>query len=593
MLIGPYCSQNRANNIHFGEAKMNVCAFSDVHGKEKGLVDMYANIDRCSDQIFLDKNKPNTLNVMAIVGDCFFNADSKGYLSSKDLTTGEIQLEFLNEFISSVKKIVPGLKTYFTVGNHDLDGGDNLMFKLLKKADMKTILTNVDFDRSKEIVELSSSEKSRMLAKSKILKVKDDKNPELYHKALLLGVSSIGLGYFFPEMDGEPGITDNFVVFDKFKHTEKATKEEELKRTYKALFDEISKFKEENPNSPVIIMSHTGDAVAKFIAKNVDVDFILSGHDHIDLADEDYIPVPGRRTKIISLSQDGKLLKAMQLHFTDKGQMDSVRVNTILSSDIPSLESNPIESKINETLRLDNRPLLQLYPDDEKLDVSSVRYGNSKLANTVTDMILNQIRQRDPEVLAVGIAASAFRRSLANYSSNIDIINVLSGSIESQSLIRTGNLSGQNLAEFILENVAKNKVKPNNLPLTQWSGIKIDKAGLVNILNSEIDSESKEYLLDNLETRYNLLRCNEEKISKCIEIKNASGRYEHIKFYKNYKVALPNKFFVRSETLSVKEFGKYFHKPEFGDVTLNDLMRENLEANNYKIKVSDDIRIIE
>lgn len=591
MINTNYHNRTRISNVNFGESQINICTFSDLHGREKELVPMYANIEKSADKIFINKDKNSTLNVMTIIGDYFFNTDSKGYLSDKQKTAGEFQLVFLNKFIESVKKVVPGIKTYFTVGNHDLDGGDKLLFKLLKKADMQTVLTNVDFDNSNEIAILTDSERDKILAKSKVLTVEDSKNPEKKNSVLLLGLSSLGLDYFFPKADGKAGITDNFKVFDRFAHTEKSTKENELEKTYSVVIDEIAKFKENNPNSPVIIMSHTGDVVAKLIAKNVPVDFILSGHDHIDLPDEDYMPVPDRRTKIISLAQDGKLFKSLQLHFSDEGQMDSVRVKTVLSTDAPAVENNPIKDTINETLQKDNIPTLKTIPAGKKLDKDNVRYGNSPLANTVTDMILEQIQEKDPDVLATGIASSAFRRGLADGSSNIDIINVLSGSIESQSVIKVGELTGHNLAEVILENVAKNRVKPDNLPLIQWSGIKIDKAGLIKIINSEINPDSKETLLDKEETRYKLIDNKFDEISKCIQIKNSSGEFEPIQLEKPYKIAMPNKFFVRSETVSVKKYGNKFDEPEFGDMTLNDLFRENLEKNNYTVKVSDDVRV--
>jgi|GEM_PF-1365251 len=564
MLINPNFLAK--NNISFGESQVNICAFSDLHGNIDKLIPMYASIESQTDDIFVKKDKHSTLNATTIVGDYFFNPDLKGFVSDKNKNAGDYQLLFLQTYLNNVKKIIPKMKTFFIIGNHDLDAGDQFLFNLLKKVNMQSIVTNFDHD---------SSEKSFLL-KSKVLTVPDDKNPEMKNKVLLLGLMLPNLDYYYPKADGKSCLTSNFNVLDRFKHDEAKTNEDELKETYRVLNDEISKFKLENPDAPVIILAHTGEKIAKFVADNVPVDFILSGHDHFD-SNEEYITKSGNKTKIISLSEDGKLFKSLQLHFSDEGKLDNSIIKTFKPHQTPELENNPVKKVFEKELKKDLDIILKTVPGGVILSNENVTFDDSPLANTITDAILKEIKKKDPEVAALGVTSSSFRKSISDGSNNTDILTVLSGSTESQSIIQSGEINGKILAEFILE-YTRNNVTSKRKRTVRWAGIRVNRTKLTELIKNESSGK------DILESR-------RSDISDCIEIMNQNGEYEPVDLTKTYKIALQNKFFIKSTIESIKK-----HKDRFKDVypentTLTDLLSKNLQETDYKVQVSDDIRI--
>ena len=69
--------------------------------------------------------------MLAIAGDYFMNPLKRGYLQNPGFTGGDIQYNFLQKLLYTVK-IGSGkgaaFDAVFTPGNHDLDGGDNWLF---------------------------------------------------------------------------------------------------------------------------------------------------------------------------------------------------------------------------------------------------------------------------------------------------------------------------------------------------------------------------------------------------------------------------------------------------------------------------------
>jgi len=559
------------NSVSFGESQVNICAFSDLHGNINELVPMYACIENQADDIFVKKDRKSTKNIMTIVGDYFFNPNIKGFISDKEKTAGDYQLTILQAFLDNVKKIIPKANPFFVIGNHDLDAGDNFLFNLLKKADMQYIITNFDFDSKQTDKKLNNK-----LIKSKIITVQDDKNPKAENKVLVLGLMLPSLGYYFPKVNGNSSLTDNFNVLDRFEHDESKTKEEELKETYKVLNEEISKFKLNNPDAPVIILAHTGEKIAKFVADNVPVDFILSGHDHFD-SNEKYITKSGNKTEIISLSKDGELLKSLQLHFSDEGKLDNSVVKTFKPHQSPELKNNPVKQVLEKELAKDLNLTLKTIPAGAMLSKDKVTIDDSPLANAITDTIFREIKKKDTEIVALGVTSSSFRRSLSDGSNNADMLTALSGSIESQSLVQSGVVDGKILAEFILE-YTRNNINAKKKRTVRWAGIKVNRTKLTEMIKNENSS-------------INILETRGSDVAKCIEIMNQQGEYEFVNLTKTYKIALQNKFFIRSTIDSIKKYKARFKNVYPEDITLTNLFIKSLQENNYTLDVSDDVRI--
>ena len=105
---------------------------------------------------------PSTLNVFALVGDWFINPSKRGFLTHPEKSNGELQNDALLETIKSVKgtlnktvaKITgketssDQLEVLYQLGNHCLDGGDGFALDFMKKNPMKSLITNVNLEKS-------------------------------------------------------------------------------------------------------------------------------------------------------------------------------------------------------------------------------------------------------------------------------------------------------------------------------------------------------------------------------------------------------------------------------------------------------------
>ena len=83
------------------------------------------------------------------------------------------------------------------MGNHDLDGGDKFMYKVMKNSDMHTLITNVDTENSAGIQKIMKSNKDSAV-KSIVYDIPDDKNPDMKHKVLFVGVTIPSMKFYNP-----------------------------------------------------------------------------------------------------------------------------------------------------------------------------------------------------------------------------------------------------------------------------------------------------------------------------------------------------------------------------------------------------------
>ena len=141
--------------FNFKAAQVNILATSDNHGNVHSLPLLGETIKNNRKDIFEKAEEPSTLNIFAVAGDWFINPSKKGFLTKPKLTNGDIQHQFLNKTIKFVNEQAgkdSNFDTVFAMGNHDLDGGDKFMYKVMKNSDMHTLITNVDTENSAGIL---------------------------------------------------------------------------------------------------------------------------------------------------------------------------------------------------------------------------------------------------------------------------------------------------------------------------------------------------------------------------------------------------------------------------------------------------------
>lgn len=568
-------SNKKKDNVAFGASQVNIMAVSDVHGRMKDIEGLCDNFQSNLATIFPDKDMKSTLNVFAIAGDWFMNPGQKGFASDRTKTAAYYQTLFLDKFIETVKNKVPGLKTVFTPGNHCLEGGDRLLLNNIKDSDLTTIISNANLENSSAVKELSALEREKV-KQYQILEVPDDKNPNVKNKVLVMGVVVPGIDYYNPKM------VEGIDIIDRKSKTEISIEEHELKQTYDVFNKLIKEFKTENPKGAVVMMSHTGNRISEMFANRVDdIDIILNAHDH-ENKEIIYKHMNGKETKVISLWQNCKKLEAVKLHFDDNGNLDNLKghyATTLYTHDAPKTENNPFGKLYKDCFDADNKPFVSIHDPNgaDSLEIENIRYDNNALANLMTDGILKVIKKTYPETVAFSITSSAFRQELPTAknraATNMEVMNLLSGSIESLSQICVGKMTGKELSAVILENLQDNLKDKHRNTIMQWSGVIIDKAG--------IDSA--------ISTGKAVRKTDTQSIYKYIQIKNENGEYEQIQPNKDYQIAFPNKFFIRSKDPAMKaKESEFIHTNR----NMTELFDEYIDDNNGKLKVPTEVRIL-
>ncbi|MDD3150180.1 MAG: 5'-nucleotidase C-terminal domain-containing protein, partial [Candidatus Gastranaerophilales bacterium] len=531
------------------------------------------------DEMFPNSNKKNTLNVFDVAGDFFINPTKTGLRTPQAENTGRTYVLFLNIFTDSIRKLLDrnsnseiigrnsNFEAIYTPGNHCFDGGDGWLLDTMKRMRMTTVLTNADFKKSplikKHKNESRNAEMKERIKQYKILEVADDKNPNLKNKILVLGVTIPGVDYY------TPGLVQDLHIIDRCNKKDVKIEEKDLKNTFKILDKTIKKFKDEYPDGAVVLNSHTGMRLSKMIAEKVpDINVILNGHDHVDVEEK------VNNTHIVSLSSDNKLVAAIKLHFDDDGKLDNLDGEKIAkkfySKDTKPQKNNHIQKFLKNLFEEDQKPLIKINdPNGEvsKLEVveEEIRTENSLLANYVTDSVLSSIKKNNPDVQAFGLLSSAFRdgSTLKEDSTNMDLINLMDGSIVALSEVYIGEVSGKNLAGLITENVVDN-LKSSRNTILQWSGIKIDK----NAFKKASESD------------------NFDDINQSILIKK-DGKYEPIDYSDTYKIALPLKYLIKDSIKYPPKIKKSFEKT---NKSVDDYFIKHLEKNNFVINIDDNVR---
>lgn len=460
-------SRNININQSFKAATISINSFSDTHGNIQLADKAYQELKDKRDDVFCKEEKGKK-NVFAICGDWFMDGAKKGYYSNPEKNNAFFQLDMLNAFITKIKKLTGNTSFLFTPGNHEFDGGVPLLDKILSKLDAKVLMTNLHIPTSNG---LSSSISSGKIVNQEIVEVEDDKNPDLKHKVLFLGISPVNLEYYQKNCTG-------LNLLNNVRIAQKKVKEDDYQATMNDCKHRIEEFKKENPNGVVILMSHTGVEFADNLAKRADIDFVLDGHEHKEKIR--YV----EKTPIIPLSQNFKKMVNLKLHFNDDGEFSSYELKTLAPL---KNEKKGELSKLYETLfHKDTKKQYSIISDSlskEDFGIEQVRVGNSHLANFITDSILEEIRKEQPDVDFFGLNSSAIRSGLELSEkpsvSHFDVMNVLSGIKEEDGQIMLTEMSGKEVLETVIDNILFNSLMPTKNPIMQYSGLSVDKTAML------------------------------------------------------------------------------------------------------------------
>lgn len=546
----------RKKEISFEKAYVNILSMSDNHGRIIDFPNVLETILQNFQSIFPSHSSENTLNIFSHLGDLVINPMKKGYVTNPDLASGDIQVSAFEKLISCIKerfRLSPSKKeadfvALYTPGNHCFEGGVKWLLNKIKGLKAQTVLTNVKFEEGQKI------------PKYKIYSVRDDQNPNLQHKLLVLGLTPPNLEFYVPK----PLLKDARVI-DSCKKQENEITEEDLKGTIAELRKIIEEFKRENPKGGILLNSHIGRPVINIITRaNPEINLILNGHVH----GKSIGKVNGVR--VINHGENNEFERATRLYFDDDGDLSIQNVRTFYTQKEPPADDNPLLKYISSLLTEDVKPKIQISGLRRVTDLSEryVSFKNNSLANYVTDVIHQRLKQMFPKLNASGVISSTFRGGLKDDSCNLEILKVLDGSIESLSEMHVANLKGSDLLRILYENIQANLKSPERNSIIQWAGIRINKMRFKAGIKCQ-DSKRKAELMANS------FRVMTQKRGLSLNVPidpNAT-----------YQIALPYKFVA-----------KYCPQDLIGSfsptgLTMNTIFMDRLKKDNYHIQITPSI----
>lgn len=545
--------------VNFNAAQVNIVATADNHGNVHSLPKLAKTIEANQDDIFEKSDEKSTLNIFAIVGDWFINPSKKGFLTKKEKSNGDIQLTFLRKTISIVQQLAGKdcqFDTVYTMGNHDLDGGDKFMYKVIRNTPMKTLITNVDTENSPGINALQDKYADKVV-KSIKYEIPDDKNPDLTHKVLFVGAT-------IPTMDFyNPGLLENMTFLDNGNRKDANLKEKDLQKTIEAIRAEVDAFKAENPKGAVILLSHMGDRLSKIVRDNVpQINVILNGHDHKNMTS-----LKGK-TNINSLGKDNEIVKTLNLHFNDEGDLETTDMNMYFTDSTlnDDLSQHPLQLFLKESFNRDMLPLVSLTDKSgeiTELDYGNeIRYSNSYLANYLTSALKRSVRKIEPTVFAVGVQSSIIRGGIKEGSNNLDLMKIFDGVSENLSNLHIGSVTGEELVGLITENIQGNLKAPTRNTIIHWSDVQINRSLIEKIENGKSRKSYKD----------------------AIKVKDQDTKeFVPIDLEKTYKIVLPEKYLVKDDIEWPKKIRGKFVSLER---TYDELFRTYLQDIEYDIKIT-------
>lgn len=574
---------NTQNHNSFKAARINIIANSDNHGNLNNIPDLYNAIKQNGDDIFQKSEADSTLNLYINVGDFFISPSKKGFLSYPNKTNGEIQAEFLDKFITKIKKVInkkcyelnekamgniseinkkANFDAIYTPGNHCFDSGDKTFYELANKVNnMTVVMTNIDKNKSPYFNQFAKKNPNKFIT-SKKYEIPDDKNPDLKHHLMILGATIPSMDFY------NPGLLKGTIFSDTNCIKDSKMEKDNLKGTISSIKTEVDTFKKEHPKGIIILSSHMGARLSKIIRDEVpDINEILDGHKH------DIATIVKGNTVISSLGMDNNIVKAISLKLDDNGELDE-RESRVYCSDEYRLEKyegsqNALSRLLTETYAKDYNPIIKIQ-DKENGETSldykpSIRYDNSYLANFLTSTIKDSIIKIDgqEDLAIVGIQSSTIRGGIKDGSNNFSILKIFDGVSEDLSDIKTGFVTGEELTGIILDNIKDNLKDPARNTILQWSDIKINKNGIKKVLEENPNA-------------------NIDEIKRFISIRKQNNKFEEINYGQNYKIAFADKY-LKNDSIKYPKLIR--NKFSSINKTYNNLFLNYLQQNNYQINI--------
>lgn len=562
-------------NPTFKAGYVNILATADNHGKIIELPKVIKSIENNAGNIFPKAGEKSTLNLFSIVGDWFINPSKKGFITNPDLTNGDLQKWALLNTIDNVRSIVQkqaqivnnsmkfNFSTVYAMGNHCLDAGADFVLNVMKTSPMKSLITNIDLDKSDKVIEATKN--SRNILKSVIYEIPDDKKADLIHKVMVLGITIPSMGYY------NPGLCEGLEFYDDSDQKDTALTEEKLQGTINSVLEQVEAFKKENPKGAVVLMSHMGENLAEIIIKNVpEIDHVLNGHDHKTTQKN------VGKTTISSLGKDNEIIKSLNCKFDDNGNFltPAITQYDINRTLLDGLEEHPFQVALKEKFAKDTTPLISMTDmtkstnntADNKLKLAygdEIRYQNSYLMNFLTSAVKKEIAERiDPDVYAVGLQSSIVRCGIENGADNLTVMKIFDGVSKELSGLESGYVKGEDLVGLIVENVLDNLINPGRNTIIHWSDIQVDKS-LIKLIK---DGNS------------NSAYC------EAIRVRNPKTQeFEPIDLSKEYKIAIGSKYLLKNSIKYPPKIRCNFNKI---NVTYDEMFRKYLEDNNYEVKIT-------
>ena len=618
----------QGSDTAFKGARVNILATADNHGNIMRLPRLLKTVENNAKEIFPKSESESTLNFFAIVGDWFINPSKKGFITHPELSNGDLQNLALLKTIDSVRLIVkkmvekiPGRhkpvipETLYTMGNHCLDAGTSFILNVMRKNPMKTLVTNVDLDNSPRLTEAMNTNPN--IVKSAVFSIPDDKNPELIHKLMFLGVTIPSMDFY------NPGLCDGLEFYDNSNKKDANLKEEDIQGTIEAVRAQAERFKAENPKGAVILLSHMGGRLSEIIRKNVpEIDHILNGHDHKNSQLNVGI------TSINSLGKDNEMIKALNFEFDDdgnfaRGNMTPYFTETTLAD---GLEKHPFQLFLDSFFEKDLEPLVSLGELKSEADIEAakkkfplyissvlarlgisdktqvealmqnenfkelinslaakeleeddsvekgltsltygneIRYQNSYLMNYLTSAIKRVVREKhDSDVFTVALQSSIVRGGLEDEADNLKVMKVFDGVSEDLSNLRIGAVKGKELVGLIVENILSNLKAPTRNTIIHWSDVQVNRSMIEAISTGNHDAD----------------------YSEAIRVRNKiTKEFEPIDLEEDYKMVIGEKFLVKDD---IEWPGRIRDRFVSLDKTYDQLFREYIESVNYKLHIT-------
>ena len=531
--------------IGFKAAQVNIVAMSDNHGNVHNLPQLVGTIEQNKGDIFKKADEKSTLNMFAIAGDFFMNPHKKGYMTTPELSNGDIQANFLKKVVNTVKGIVKNnFDTVYAPGNHCYDGGDEFLYNKLKDEPVKTLVTNVDLEKSPLVSGLMK--KYPDIVTSQVYEVQDDKNPNLKHDVLFMGVT-------IPSLKGKLTKTE---LYDNNNKKDTQISESDLQKTFEVLNKNVQEFKSKHPKGAVVLLSHMGAPISKMIENNVpNINFILNGHDHTrDNADNG-------KTMINSLGKDNEIIKSVNFKFNDNGDLEDVKVNMFVTKDYA--ENKEVKAFLDKNFEQDIKPLVKMNGATELEYSDKIRYANTELTNFLTTSVMEEAQKDIPDLSSIALQSSYVRGGIKEGSTNLNLLKIFDGiDVESQNL-NVGSIKGSDMVEIISKNVKSNLEAPTRNTLIQWSDFQVNRTLIEQIQNGESNK-----------TFADAVKCRNQK----------TGEFEKIDLDKDYKILLSNKMLSKKDFANVRE--------NFTSIGKNydDFFRANIIGKNYEVNVNEKVK---